>query len=210
MFPPTPAIEGITPPPASGCLETLIEELQDSRRPLLQLYGNELNKSRHELLGLNVFRSVRDAVPSHEVLLLYHKECSHRKDKLFSEISAALSPFQNVEETNRIAGLWPHITPRSLLRQLARDRISTLPDQWKLVITRYAVSFLMHQQSLRMLELSSRQKSEELLREIEAIRHDVLAESTPDWLLVQVRPLLCCRRQINVTISNLSRSKHAL
>jgi hypothetical protein len=194
MFPPTPAIEGITPPPASGCLETLIEELQDSRRPLLQLYGNELNKSRHELLGLNVFRSVRDAVPSHEVLLLYHKECSNRKDKLFSEIFAALSPLQNVEETSRIAGLWPHITPRSLLRQLARDRISTLPGQWKFVITRYAVSFLMHQQSLRMLELSSRQKSEELLREIEAICHDVLAKSTPDWLLVQVRPLLFRRR----------------
>ena len=210
MLPPTPATEGIPPPPTSGSLETLIEELQDSRRPLLQLYGNELNKSRHELLGLNVFRSVRDAVPSHEVLLLYHTECSHRKDKLFSEISAALSPFQNVEETSRIAGLWPHITPRSLLRQLARDRISMLPDQWKFVITRYAVSFLMHQQSLRMLELSSRQESEELLREIEAIRHDVLAKSTPDWLLVQVRPLLCWRRQINVTTFNLSRSKHAL
>jgi hypothetical protein len=42
------------------------------------------------------------------------------------------------------------------------------------------------------LELSSEQRHDELLREIEAIRDNVLAESTsesPDWLLIQVRPL---------------------
>jgi hypothetical protein len=94
-----------------------------------------------------------------------------------------------VEKANAIAGLWPRITPRSLLRQLAQDRIGTLPDQWKAVITRYAVCLLKYQQSQRLLELSSSQKREELLREIETMRSDVLAESTPDWLLVQVRPL---------------------
>jgi hypothetical protein len=139
-----------------------------------------------------------------ELLLDYHEQCSYKKDKLFSEISAALAPSQNVEKTS----LWPRITPRSLLRQLAQDRITTLPDQWKSVITRYAVSFLKYQQSLRMLELSSRQKTEELLREIEAISHDVLAESTSDWLLIQVHPFFLLAKTDWLT--EMSRSRRIL
>jgi hypothetical protein len=174
-------------------LKTLIDEFQHSRQPLLKLYGNELDKSRCELVGHRASEPIRCAVPSHglEHLRLYHDECSHRKNKIFSEISTALAPSQNVEKANAIAGLWPRITPRSLLRLLAQDRIATLPDLWKAAITRYATCLLKYQQSQRLLELSSSQKREELLRETETMRSDVLSESTPDWLLVQVRPLLC-------------------
>jgi len=186
---------GALPPASLASLETIIEELRQSRPSLLQLYGNELNKSHREQLGQNDSQFLGGAIPSQDsdFLLNYHHECSRRKNNSFSEISAALSPSQNVEEVSRIAGLWPRITPRSILRQLAQDRISTLPNQWRLVIMRFAVIFLKYQQSLRLLKLSSRQRHEELLWEIEAIRHDVLAESTPDWLLVQVRLLHRCK-----------------
>ena len=177
-------------------LKILIEEFRRSRQSLLQRYGNELNKS-HRKLGQFASQSqaARGAIPSHEFLSLYRDGCSHRKDRIFSEISAILAPSQNVEKSNAFAGLWPRITPRSLLRQLAQDLIDTLPDQWKAVITRYAVCFLKYQQSQRLLELFLSQKREELLREIESMRSGVLAESTPDWLLVQVRPIWC--RYIN-------------
>jgi hypothetical protein len=168
-----------TPPHArSDSLETLIEELQSSRQTLLRLYGNELNKSYHRLI-LDASQSARGAVPSRDLLRIYHDECSSRKDEAYSQISAALSPSQNTERISDIAGLWPRVTPRSMLRQLAQDRIRMLPDQWKLVIMRYAITLLQYQQSVRLLELSSRQKYEELLREIQAIRNGVLAESSP-------------------------------
>ena len=176
------------PPPALGNLETLIKELQDSRQCLLQLYGTELNRSRLALLEQNASQSVRRAVPSQELLRLYHDECSRRKDEIFSEILTTLAPSQFVAKTSSIAGAWPRITPRSILRQLAQDRVSTLPDPWKSVIIHYAVSLLKCQQSLRLLEFLSKQKHQELLREIEASHNDVLAESSPDWLLIQVRP----------------------
>ena len=191
VIPPTARKQVVPSQAGSDSLDTLIQELQDSPNFLLHIYGNNLNKNHLELLGHNVSQSARGAVPSHELLLLYHKECSHRKDELFSDISAALSPSQKVEETCHIAGLWPRITPRSILRQLSHDRISTLPDQWKCVIKLYAVSYAKYQQSLRLLKLSSKQKYEELTREMESIWDDVLAESTPDWLLVQVSPLPC-------------------
>jgi hypothetical protein len=182
-------MESSLPPAGSENLGILIEELRNSPQPLLQLYGNELSKSYRERLGQNASQSTQGAVPSYEFLRLYHDECSQRKDKLFSEILATLAPSQEVEKTSGIAGLWPRITPRSILSQLAQNRIGTLPDQWKIVITRYAVVLLKYQQSIRLLELLSIQKHEELLRETEAIRDNVLAKSTPDWLLIQVRPL---------------------
>ena len=197
-IPPAAATSSTLEPVGLDRLKTLIEEFRHSQQPLLGLYGNDLNKSYRKLIRRCVSNSAQCthcAVPSHELLRLYHDECSLWKDEMFSEISATLGPSQNVENANAIAGLWPRITPRSLLRQLAQDRLGTLPDQWKVVITRYAVCLLDYQQSRRMLELSSSQKYEDLLREIDSMRSNVLAESTPDWLLVQVRPLLVrCRR----------------
>jgi hypothetical protein len=192
-LPPATVTTDTVAPAAPDNLKILIEELQHSQQSLPELYGNELNKSHCELVGHDASQSTRIPIPSHEILRLYHEECSRKKDKLLSNISATLTPSHIVENANAIAGLWPRITTRSLFRQLAQDRIGTLPSWWKAVITRYAVFFLKYQQSQRLLELSFSQKSEELLREIESMRSDVLAESTPDWLLVQVRPL-CCRR----------------
>jgi hypothetical protein len=181
------AAEGIPLPASSERLKILIEELLDSPKPLIQLYGDELNKSHRALLRQANHRRTGCVIPSHEVLLLYHEECSRRKDKLFSKISAALLPSETVEEISHIAGLWPRITPRSILRQLAHDRINTLPEKWKALIIKYAIFFVRYQRSLRLLDLLSRQKYEEVLREMEGIRHDVLAGSKPDWLLIQVR-----------------------
>jgi len=181
----------VAPQAGPDSLKILVDELRNSQQPLQKLYGNELNKSHRALLRQIVSQPVRDAIPSHELLLLYHNECSFKKDNIISDISAALAPSQNVEKTNDVAGLWPRITPRSLLRHLARDRISKLPDRWRSLIMHYATSLLKYRHSLRLLELSSGQKHEELLLEIEAIRNNVLVESTPDWLLIQVRPLFC-------------------
>ena len=189
--PPTAVTEGITPQVGSASLEILIEELRNSQHPLRKLYGDELNKSHCELLRQDALQPAQSAIPCHDLLLTYHDLCIREKDNIFSQISTALTPSQNVEKTYGVSGLWPRITPRSLLRQLARGRVSKLPNQWRSVIMRYATSLLKYRHSVRLLELSSGHRKEELLREVEAIRNSVLAESTPDpdWLLTQVRPL---------------------
>jgi hypothetical protein len=205
--PPTAATKGITPRVGSDSLKILIEELQNSQQPLRKNYGDELSKSHCELLRQEGSQVAQGVVPSHGLLLTYHDLCIREKDNIFSEISTALAPSQNVEKTHGVSGLWPRITPRSLLRQLARDRINKLPDLWRSAIMRYATSLLKYRHSVRLLELSSGQRNEELLRETEAIRSDVLAESTPDWLLIQVRPLfspMISRHRIKGSLGNKS------
>ena len=188
----TSTMQGILRRTGPDTLEALIGELRLSDQPLQELYGKELKKSHSELLRQNTPQHARGSIPSSQFLLAHHEECSRDKAKLFSDILAALTPFENVEKCNDIAGLWPRITPRSLLGQLSRDRINNLPNQWRSIIMRYATSLLKYQHSLRLMELSLEQKLEELLRESEAIHNldGVLAESTPDWLLIQVRSFL--------------------
>ncbi|KAH9061808.1 hypothetical protein EDB83DRAFT_2506594 [Lactarius deliciosus] len=160
-------------------LSSLIQELRNSRESLLRLFGEDLNKSYGDLLGKGASFLVQRGVPPQEVLFQYRNSCSKMKDAIFSELSEALAPSQKLEHVLGISGLWPRITPRAVLRELSRDRVHTLADQWKHAITRYA-------QSQRLLELSSRRRDEELLQEAETACEDIAAACSPDWLLIQI------------------------
>ncbi|KAH9056881.1 hypothetical protein EDB87DRAFT_1155391 [Lactarius vividus] len=184
----TVATESNLPPLAARKdeLSSLIRELQNSREPLLRLYGEDLNKSYGDLLRKRASFLVQRGVPLQEDLLRYRDLCSKTKDAIFSELSKALAPSQKLENVVSISGLWPRITPRSILRELSKDRVHTLADQWKFAIINYAAAFLKYQQSQRLLELSSRRRHEELLREAETVCEDVAAACSPDWLLIQI------------------------
>ena len=184
--------DGNTTPPSKGdSLRCLIREFQQSRESLLQLYGEDLSKSYSNLVEKVSPLPVRRVVPPTEALHHYRDRCSIHKGALFSELSEALAPSQKHEIVLSVSGLWPRITPRYILRELSSDRIHTLTDQWKHAITRYAVAFLKYQQSQRLLELSSRRRDEELLREAETTCEDVAAACSPDWLLIQVSLITC-------------------
>jgi len=182
----TIATKSIPPSTQEDGLSSLIQELRHSRESLLQLYGEDLNKSYGDFLGKRASFLVQQSVPPQEALLRYRDLCSKKKDAMFSELSKALAPSWKLENVASVSGLWPRITPRSILRELSRDRVHTLTDEWKHAITRYAVAFLKYQQSQRLLELSSRRRDEEFLREAETACEDVAAACSPDWLLIQV------------------------
>ncbi|KAI9453949.1 hypothetical protein BJY52DRAFT_1427406 [Lactarius psammicola] len=172
----TTATKSNPPPTQEDGLSSLIQELRHSQEPLLQLYGEDLNKSYGDLLGKRAPFLVQRSVPPQEALLQYRDLCSRQKDAIFYELSEALKPSRKLEKVVSASGLWPRITPRSILRELSRDRVRTLADRWKHAITRYA----------RLLELSSRRRDEELLREAETACEDVAAACSPDWLLIQI------------------------
>ncbi|KAH9009784.1 hypothetical protein EDB84DRAFT_1163543, partial [Lactarius hengduanensis] len=189
-IPPTVRIvtESNPRPTREDGLSSLIQELRRSRRSLLQLYGEDLDKSYRDLLEKRASFLIQRGVPPQEALLQYRDLCSKKKDAIFSEFSEALAPSQKLENVVSVSGLWPRITPRSILRELSslRNRVHTLTEHWELAITRYAVAFLRYQQSQRLLELSSRRQDEELLREAETVCEDVAAACSPDWLLIQI------------------------
>jgi hypothetical protein len=187
-IPSTVSIGTENKPPSSmeDSLRCLIREFRQSRESLLQLYGEDLSKSHRDLLEKAASFPGHRSVPPQETFRLYRDLCSKQKDAIFSQLSETLAPSQKQENILSVSGLWPRITPRSILQELSRDRVHTLTDQWKHAITCYAVAFLKYQQSKRLLELSSRRRDEELLREAETVCEDVVADCSPDWLLIQV------------------------
>ncbi|KAH8992960.1 hypothetical protein EDB92DRAFT_1986025 [Lactarius akahatsu] len=138
-------------------------------------YYNSMEKTWTRVAGKRASFLVQRGVPTQEALLQYRDLCS-KKDAISSEFSGALAPSQKLENVVSVSGLWPRITPRSILRELSRDRVHTLTEHWELAIARYA----------RLLELSSRRRDEELLREAETVCEDVAAACSPDWLLIQI------------------------
>jgi hypothetical protein len=172
------------PRPEEG-LSSLIQEFRNCPKSLLRLYGDDLQQSYNDLFDKSACFPVPRGPPWKE--LHNHRDlCSGKKDALFSEISKALAPRRELEMVVSFSGLWPRITPRSVLRELSRNRVCMVPDPWKLAITRYAVAFLKYQQSQRLLDLSSQGRDEELLREAKTACEEVAAACSPDWLLIQV------------------------
>ncbi|KAH9179663.1 hypothetical protein EDB89DRAFT_1841766 [Lactarius sanguifluus] len=188
VMPSTVVLAAESGPPSTGedGISSLIQELRHSRESLLQLYGEDLNKSYSDLLRKRAPILVQRGVPPQEALRSYRDSCSEKKDAIFSEISDALAPSQGTEYILHISGLFPRITPRSILRELSKDRVHTLTDQWRHTIVCYALAFIKYQQSQRLLELSSRRRDEELLREAETVCEEVVAACSPDWLLIQI------------------------
>jgi hypothetical protein len=121
--------------------------------------------------------------------------CRERKDAIFSNILIALEPYEWVGKIIAMAGLWPRITPRSILRELSWGHVNALTKRWKDVINGYAVAFLKYQQSKRLLELALRHQDEAFFREAETNCEDVAAACPHDWLLIQVSVRSCeiCR-----------------
>ena len=172
-------------------LGSLIQEFQNSQQPLLRFYGDDLNKSYSELLQEDALSATERVIPSYDVLRHHRDVCRERKDEIFSKLSTTLEPHQRVDTIVGMAGLWPRITPQSILRELTKDCANTLTEHWKDVIVGYAVAFLRYQQSQRLLELASRHQDEAFSREAETICEDVAAACPHDWLLIQVGVRFC-------------------
>ena len=190
-------------PQSKEDLASLIQEFRDSGKSLLRLYGDDLQQSYNDLLR----KPARfPCIPPSESLRHHRDLCSIKKDALFSEIANALAPDRELEKVISASGLWPRITPRSILCELSRNRVDTLADPWKRAITRYAAAFLKHQQSRRMIELSSQHRNEELLREAETACEEIAAAYSPDWLLIQVSSPFYPRRTQNANIRCYVRS----
>ena len=76
-------------------LRCLIHELQQSQESLLQIYGEELNKSYGDLQGKGTSFLVQRSV-SQEDLLKYRDLCSKMKDMMFSKLSEVIAPSKKI------------------------------------------------------------------------------------------------------------------
>lgn len=176
------------PPTDTSRLSILITELKCSLRPLNRLYGMELDESRNDLAKKSMFAPPKQ-LPRLELLDRSRQAYNSALTAKLHRLKLCLGPVTPTEHILHTCGVWPRITPRTVLQQLTlaarlRSRSSSM---WQQTLIGYARMFVDYQRSQRLVVLAQSQRVEDFWKEIEATETDLSTDKlNPDWLLVQV------------------------
>ncbi|KAG8722690.1 hypothetical protein FRC11_002665, partial [Ceratobasidium sp. 423] len=180
----TPSIAG--PSINTTRLANLFTELQESPSPLNRRYGVDLDESRRDL-DTKPTTSLPGKLPPLTILNRTRKECSSSLDAAFKRLESALTPGTDAERVVSVSGVWPRITPRTVLQQLSlrnRPHFDALPE-WRRGFIGYARVFADYQRSQRLIALAESGNMEEFNKELDLSVPNPGVDD-PDWLLVQI------------------------
>lgn len=125
------------------------------------------------------------SIPSTEALLETQEECEHHLIILSQRIRNRLGP-SGKETLISMTGLWPCISPISLLQQLAtNNRATNLNPQWKRILIAYGEAIAVVQRAERLLSYANR--DDDFMREVENPGSQGRDQpSYADWLLMSI------------------------
>jgi len=114
--------------------------------------------------------------------------------ELMGEIMQSIGPRVEDEFMLARSGLWPRISPRSLLEQLTLSQRHSLSAPWKKKLVEFGQAIAMLQRARRLSELSSHEHRAEYWREANNDgRSGWNPLENPDWLLVELESNLLIR-----------------
>jgi hypothetical protein len=115
--------------------------------------------------------------------------------EIANDIMSTLGPQAEIERILAKSGLWPHISPRSLLERVTISQRHLLSAPLKGKILNYGQAIAMVQRARRISGLSSQEHPDEFQREVNNDGQngwDPL--ENPDWLLVELESNLLIRQ----------------
>ncbi|THV04293.1 hypothetical protein K435DRAFT_961925 [Dendrothele bispora CBS 962.96] len=181
-------LDSSNPPQAlSKAIQSMILQLSSSSHEIKQLFGKELKDSCSALMLLRtssnpkVLGNIEKTIP----LLSGYAILSHRAFRqTWSAVCDVLSPRTELEKILSKSGLWPSLTPYSLLKFLAHDQRVHLNQPWKRVLNLLGKRLVEYQRSQRLLFYACQKDIDSLLKEI--MNNSTQGLEDPDWLLVQI------------------------
>ncbi|KAI5806049.1 hypothetical protein EDC01DRAFT_638496 [Geopyxis carbonaria] len=136
----------------------------------------------------------------------FRQSCSQYVARLYQIISAGLTP-RKAETANYLcykAGLWPCLSPVTLLQQLAENNSLKLPDAWKTAFVQYGIAITRLQWVERLLGLN--RSSNDWSREASNMGHENWEPTkSTDWLLMEIENNMLVRRvQAEIALQMIS------
>jgi len=185
-------------------LERLLDDLRKkSESPTGSKF--EIKYMEDLLRSLEVFRQQAETGPSwgtihpQKITLLggFRLKCRSHLDSMFDTIRERLGlprVGDYARELLRMAGLWPRITPTSLLGLLAKPT-SMEPDfEWKRILVDYGVAMTDFQRATRLHIAALAKNHKELVKEMDNPGHkDWDPMEYPDWILLEIENNLLIR-----------------
>ncbi|CAE6369605.1 unnamed protein product [Rhizoctonia solani] len=188
LSPPTPVCaKWVGPQTNTAQLADLFEELRRSKNPFNRRYSADLDESRKELDTKPKVLLPRTIPPLTILDEARTFRSSHLTERL-RRLDSALSPQTDIEHIIASSGIWPRVTPRTILQQLSlhnRSRLDSIP-KWRHEIILYARVFADYQRSQRLVALADAENMEDFYKELDTPSDRDPAMSDPDWLLVQI------------------------
>ncbi|TKA76195.1 hypothetical protein B0A49_06950 [Cryomyces minteri] len=169
--------------------------LQDSMRAFKHYSPEQLSAATHPSL---------DALEHHQQELNTHVEDT------FNSLSQSLGPNKPHLVILQEVGLWPRITPQSLLEILAAKSGHRPNEQWKRALLHYGESMATLQRAERLVALKARQDTFGLAKELQNQgRQGWCAYNFPDWLLLELENNFTIRAiQARVALEMISPSSN--
>ncbi|KAL2356430.1 hypothetical protein BJ546DRAFT_947666 [Cryomyces antarcticus] len=146
--------------------------LQDSMRAFKCYSPEQLSAATH---------------PSLDALEHHQQDFKKYVEDIFNSLSQSLGPTKPHLVILQEAGLWPRITPQSLLETLAAKSEHRPNEQWKRALLHYGESMATLQRAERLVALKTSQDTFGLAKELQNKgRQGWCAYNYPDWLLLEL------------------------
>ncbi|KAF8597353.1 hypothetical protein BDV93DRAFT_596776 [Ceratobasidium sp. AG-I] len=173
-------------PNTSHLAELLAEFGANADQPLRKRYGEDLEKSRQDLL-LGAAPLLAGQLPPYRILDRNRNRCLEELSDILANINGSLEPQTRAERVAFVAGTWPRITPRTLFGILSLHTRATTKSNWLEELVVFAQAFINYQRSQRLIGLALEEKREEFFKELEFDIGVTAPENyDPDWLLIQI------------------------
>jgi hypothetical protein len=184
--------------------ERLAALLTDLERSASSSFENEYAKDLKESLHAFKAQSLRSSSGrciyrriGQGGIASFHRECKNHLESMFTLIQNGLNSPRVTGSTKKLldeAGLWPRITPVSLLSLLAAPTSASLDPGWKRILVDYGLALARFQWATRLYNLDRAGSQEELMKELENEGHSSWDPMDhPDWLLLEIENNLLIR-----------------
>jgi hypothetical protein len=187
-------------------LESIIGGITKSHSTVKRHYGQDMMQS---VDALKIFKStpkqeeepILPAKLSAEILRA--RQAVHDQ---FNQLRMALERNDLRAQWLKEGGLWPRITPVTLLEQLRSTSASVFGDGMQESLVEYAVSITLLQRLLRIEDAYLKNNGQTLLEEQKNSGHDNWQPlKNPDWLLLEIDANILIRHdQIDVALATVS------
>lgn len=143
-------------------------------------------------------------LPSRSTLESALAQCEKHMEDAFRVIQGTLAPLREVDDLMDMAGLWPCISPISLLQQLSTNGSVKLSTPWKRALISYGKAIAGFQRSERLLTYNKLGKEREFHSEVANTGHQEWDPMVhPDWLLIEIENNFLVRQVQNQIASEM-------
>ncbi|TVY49278.1 hypothetical protein LOCC1_G002062 [Lachnellula occidentalis] len=196
--------------PESQELQAIIEHVINSDSNVRRQYGKDLTHSLKALGGLKR-ESRKQNLPSAMTLAEQISAAQKTVSQNFTRLSNSFEENDTSAHWLRRGGLWPVITPISILETLRSTLQVSFGTNMKEYIVLYALSITNIQRLIRMEEASLNKNEQRLIEEQNSRPHSNWAPiDRSDWLLLELDSNILIRPgQVDVALATISPASRA-